>query len=84
MKRYYPQGMDPARFDQAVKELQQVVGEEWVFMDADTELQPYLDRMSAKPIDYRVPSIAVAAASVEEIQAVLTIARAYSLCQLGK
>ncbi|RLA13882.1 MAG: oxidoreductase [Gammaproteobacteria bacterium] len=79
MKRYYPQGMDHAKFDQAVKELQQVVGEEWVFLDADTELQPYLDRMSAKPIDYRVPSVAVAAASVEEIQEVLKVARAYSL-----
>ena len=79
MKRYYPEGVEQKKFDEAVTRLENIVGAEWVFTDADTELQPYLDRMSARPPEYRVPSAAVSVESIEQLREVLAVARRYQL-----
>ncbi len=72
-----PEGVSSSDFDQAIREIRKIVGDEWVFLDS--ELSPYLDHMSAVPPEYRTPSAALAPANVEETQAILKIANRFSL-----
>ena len=75
-----PQGVSPGDFAEAIRQFQATVGKDWVFTeDADVDL--YRDAYSpfwGEP-EERIPSAAVAPASVEEVQAVLKIANAFKI-----
>ena len=79
MATVLPEGVSAGDFDAAVKEMRAVVGNDWVHTDRETDLQAYVDPMSAVPRGHRMPSAAVSAASVEEIRAVLKVANKYRL-----
>ncbi len=66
-------------FKQAVAALRKAVGERWVFTDDETELRTYRDVYSTTPDAAHMPSAAVAPVTVEEIQAILKVARDYRI-----
>ncbi len=70
-----PPGLSEADFAQALAELRQAVGAEWVFSSAE-DLHAYRDSFSAAwdTAEERLASAAVAPASVEQVQAVVRIA----------
>jgi len=74
----YPPGVSQSDFDRAVVEFRAAIGEQWVFTDeADVDL--YRDAYS--PMwgegEEKIPSIAVAPASTEEVQAIMRICNNY-------
>ncbi|MBV1960643.1 MAG: FAD-dependent oxidoreductase, partial [Immundisolibacteraceae bacterium] len=77
MATMLPEGVSSSDFDQAIREIVKIIGDEWVFRDS--ELAPYLDHMSAVPAEYRMPSAALAPADIEQTQAILKIANRFSL-----
>ena len=79
MAKTLPEGVSSSDFDAAIRAIRIIVGDEWVYLDPDTDLKGYEDHMSARPSDFRTPSAAIAAGSVEEIQAVLKVANQYRL-----
>ena len=74
-----PANLTPAEYNQAIEELRQVVGAEWVVTDEQQELRTYRDVYSTLPDEANMPSAAVAPRTVEEIQAILSIARSYQI-----
>lgn len=76
--RMLPEKLSPQQFAAAVRELRAIVGDTWVFADADSTL-PYLKSLIPDPDHRHVPSGAVAPASVEEVQAILKVANKYRL-----
>ncbi len=76
--RMLPEGLPPREFAAAVAELRAIVGQQWVFADADSTL-PYTKSLIPDPDHRHVPSGAVAPASVEEVQAILKVANRYRL-----
>ena len=74
-----PETLTPAEYNQAVEELRQAVGDEWVFTDEQEELRTYRDVYSHAAARATMPSAAVAPRTVEEIQAILGIARNYQI-----
>ncbi|WP_372725027.1 FAD-binding oxidoreductase, partial [Immundisolibacter sp.] len=79
MPEYLPHGVNRDDFQSALAEIRKIVGQAWVLTDSETDLQPYLDHMSAVPPESRMPSAVIAPASVAEVQGVLQIANAYKL-----
>lgn len=70
----YPPGVSQSDFDEAVRRFQAAIGSEWVYTDeADVDL--YRDAYS--PLwgeeEEKIPSIAVAPQSTEEVQAIMRI-----------
>lgn len=64
----------------ALAEMRAVVGNEWVFVDPETELPAYYDEYSVFPAGEEiVPVGAVAPANVEQIQKIVRIARTHSV-----
>lgn len=76
--RMLPRDLDAGRFAQAVKELRAIVGDEWVFADADSTA-PYAKSFIPDVRGEHVPSGAVAPKTVEEVQAILRVANTYRL-----
>ncbi|HHX83178.1 MAG TPA: FAD-binding oxidoreductase [Pseudomonadaceae bacterium] len=74
----YPPGINSADFDRAVAEFRSAVGDPWVFTD-EADVNLYRDAYS--PLwgeeEEKIPSIAVAPASTEEVQAVMRICNNY-------
>ena len=68
-----PPGFQPQRFDKLLAEVADIVGPEWIFRNPDSTLQPYLDRMSARPPEYRMPSAAVCPATTEHTQRIVQL-----------
>ena len=79
MPEYLPPGVSREDFQSALAEIRSIVGAAWVFADPEGDLQPYLDHMSAVPPEDRMPSAAISAASVAEVQGVLQVANKYKL-----
>jgi hypothetical protein len=75
-----PPGLSETDFARAVEELQQVVGNEWVFTE-DADLDLYRDAYSPlwDEAEEKIASAAIAPQSVEEVQAVMKIANAYRI-----
>jgi len=76
----YPPGVSQADFDRAVGEFEAAIGADWVFTDeADVDL--YRDAYS--PLwgeeEEKIPSIALAPQSAEEVQALMRICNAYRI-----
>ncbi|MFX8782197.1 FAD-binding protein, partial [Acinetobacter baumannii] len=65
-------------FQEALRAMRSVVGARYVFAD-ETGLLGYHDHFAMKPIEAHMPSAAVAPRTVEEIQALLKIARDHSV-----
>ena len=74
-----PEGLSRRDFDQAMAELRSVVGQQWVFADFDQALRSYRDVYATVPDEAHMPGAAVAPRNLEEIQAILSIARNYKL-----
>lgn len=76
----YPPGVSQADFEQAVQEFRSTIGDEWVFTDeADVDL--YRDAYSPMwgEEEEKVPSIALAPQSAEEVQALVRICNQYRI-----
>lgn len=71
--------MDAATLARTLEALRAAVGEEWVMRD-ETTILGYRDPNATLGDDVFLPSMVVAPASVEEVQAVLAIANARGLC----
>jgi 4-cresol dehydrogenase (hydroxylating) len=75
-----PHGIDPKAFSAAVRELEGVVGQQWVFT---SEEDLYLYRDAYSPFwgeaEERLASAAVSPESVEQVQAILRIANAHKI-----
>ena len=76
----YPPGVSQADFDRAVSEFEAAIGADWVFTDeADVDL--YRDAYS--PLwgeeEEKIPSIALAPQSADEVQALMRICNAYQV-----
>ena len=76
--RMLPERLAPDEFTAAVRELRAIVGDAWVFADAESTV-PYLKNLIPDPDHRHVPSGAIAPASVKEVQAILKVANAYKL-----
>jgi 4-cresol dehydrogenase (hydroxylating) flavoprotein subunit len=76
--RMLPPDVNSAAFAAAVAELRAIVGNEWVFADADSTL-PYTKSFIPDLRGEHVPSGAVAPASVDEVRAILKVASKYRL-----
>lgn len=75
-----PIDVSKKEFDASIKEFKSAIGEEWVFTNED-DVGLYRDAYSShwdEP-DEPIPSIALAPASVEEVQAVVKIANKYKI-----
>jgi len=73
-----PPGLTGTAFQEALRAMRSVVGARYVFAD-ETGLLGYHDHFAMKPIEAHMPSAAVAPRTVEEIQALLKIARDHSV-----
>jgi 4-cresol dehydrogenase (hydroxylating) len=69
-----PPGFSAAQFDEACQALAAAVGEQWV-LTREPQLTPYYDPYSPGLRDRYAPSAAVLPANVDEIKAVLAVAR---------
>ena len=76
--RVLPPGLDKGNFAAALRELRAIVGEQWLFADAESTA-PYEKSFIPDPGHQHVPSGAVAPASVEEVQAILGVANKFRL-----
>lgn len=76
--RMLPAQLSADQFASALRELRAIVGDAWLFADAQSTL-PYLKSLIPDPDHRHVPSGAVAPASVEEVQAILKVANKYRL-----
>ncbi|RKF17674.1 FAD-binding oxidoreductase [Altericroceibacterium spongiae] len=76
--RMLPAEMDRDVFAAAIKELRSIVGNDWVFADAQSTVS-YNKSFIPDPEGLYLPSGAVAPASVEEVQAILKVANKYKL-----
>ncbi|MEO0031662.1 MAG: hypothetical protein RIS94_1420 [Pseudomonadota bacterium] len=76
--RQLPAHLDKGAFAAALRDLRAVVGDEWVFADAESTL-PYAKSFIPDPRHEHVPSGAVAPATVEEVQGILKVANKYKL-----
>lgn len=74
-----PEGLSQRDFNQAMAELRSVVGKQWVFTDSGSALRSYRDVYATVPDAAHMPGAAVAPRNLEEIQAVLSVARNYKL-----
>jgi 4-cresol dehydrogenase (hydroxylating) flavoprotein subunit len=73
-----PPGLSRRRFDRALAELRAIVGNDWVFADADS-IRPYEKCLIPDPTHRHVPCGAVAPASAEDVQAIVRVASRYGL-----
>ncbi|PCJ39365.1 MAG: p-cresol methylhydroxylase [SAR86 cluster bacterium] len=75
-----PAGISQRRFDSAIRELQEIVGSEWVFT-SEADVETYRDSYSIRwgHDDEYFASAAVAPASVEEVQGIVRIANEYEI-----
>ena len=78
MSGVLPQGVSAADFAQAVGELREALGAQWVFAD-DAHLHAYYDHFAMRDPDLHAPSAAVAPLGVEQVQQVLAVARKYRI-----
>lgn len=67
-----PKGIPEKTFDAAVKEFRQIVGDNNVLTDAE-QLAPYTKIMGPVPEDHHLPSGAMMATTVEEIQQIVGV-----------
>lgn len=79
MKRYLPQGLTEGDFQAALAEFERAVGKENVFADLERDIPTYLDAYSSTDDSVHTAAAAVAPRTVEEVQAVLAVARKYSI-----
>lgn len=70
--------LDPDIFAEALRAMRAIVGEQWVFSE-EPQLLGYHDHFALKPIEAHAASGAVAPANVEQIQALLKVAREHSI-----
>ena len=75
-----PPGLTPADFADALRQLEQAVGKNWVF-SSDEDVDTYRDSYSPfwHESDEPVPSAAVAPKTVDEVQQVLRVAGAHKI-----
>jgi len=73
-----PPKVSEATFTKAVAEFKKIVGSEWVFVTKE-EMAPYCKVMMATKIEDVMPSIAISATSVEQIQAILKVCNKYKI-----
>ncbi len=76
--RMLPPELDKDSFAAAVRELKAIVGERWVFADADSTIS-YKKSFIPDLRGEHIPSGAVAPGSVDEVQAILKVANTYKL-----
>jgi 4-cresol dehydrogenase (hydroxylating) len=79
MNPVYPPGLSPSDFADFVKELQGVVGKDYVFTDPQWDLPSYNDQYAMLDKSYTQASGGVAPANVTEVQGVLAVARKYNV-----
>lgn len=73
-----PKGVSEAQFTQAIEEFRTLLGDENVLVEAQ-QLAPYTKIMMPVDEAQHTPSAAITPASVEEIQAILTVCRRYKV-----
>ncbi len=76
--RMLPPELDKDSFAAAVRELKAIVGDRWVFADADSTIS-YKKSFIPDLRGEHIPSGAVAPGSVDEVQAILKVANRYKL-----
>lgn len=79
MQTVLPEGVTADVFKQAVAQMREVVGKDWVFMEDAAKLKSYKAAYSATPDEDHLPSAAVAPDGVEQIQGILKIANDYKI-----
>lgn len=79
MNKILPEGISPARFNQAVSKFKKIVGNSWVVVEEGPQLNSYNDRYPMREVQLHAPSAAVAPKNVAEIQAILAVAREYRI-----
>lgn len=78
MELIRPSGLTAATFDRALAGLRSIVGDQWVFA-TDTDRNAYADTYAMGDGREHAPSLAVAPASVEEVQAIVRLANEHKL-----
>src|SRR5689334_4243906 len=75
-----PSGVSQKEFNEALKQLEQVVGKEWVFSSA-ADVDLYRDSYSPfwHEEEERIPSAAVAPDTVEQVQKIVRIANTFKI-----
>ncbi|MEC9342022.1 MAG: FAD-binding oxidoreductase [Pseudomonadota bacterium] len=79
MTQHLPPGVTAKSFSAALTALRDIVGSDWVHASLEDGLAGYLDQMSPEPPEARIPSAAVAPASVEELQRVVRLCHQRSI-----
>lgn len=79
MAQILPEGISASVFKEALGELKEAIGPQWVFADDPERLIAYRDHFAIRDPDLTAPSAAVTPKEVEEIQKVLAIARKYKI-----
>ena len=74
-----PRSNDLTDYTEAIHRLRDIVGREHVFTDRERHLRAYEDIYATVPPEQHAPSAAVAPKTVEEIQAILAVAREHGL-----
>lgn len=74
-----PKGVTVKQIESAVAAIRAVVGEQWVFTDAATDLRAYRDAYATLPDEAFLPSAAVAPDGVEQIRKILAIANTHKV-----
>lgn len=78
MSEVLPEGVSAEAFSAAMLEMKEIVGEEWVFVDGE-DRQSYRDPYSPLEDNHFLPSAAVCALDVAQIQKILSVANAYKI-----
>jgi 4-cresol dehydrogenase (hydroxylating) len=73
-----PKGIPEQTFDVAVKEFRQILGDNNVLTDAE-QLAPYTKMMGPVPEDHHLPSGALMATTVEQIQQIVGVCNKYKV-----
>lgn len=79
MDSVYPQGISVSDFNSFIKELQALVGQNYVFTDPTWDIPSYNDQYAMLDKSLTQASGAVAPANVKEVQGVLAIATKYKV-----
>ena len=70
MAQILPEGISASVFKEALGELKEAIGPQWVFADDPERLIAYRDHFAIRDPDLTAPSAAVTPKEVEEIQKV--------------
>lgn len=76
-EKLLPEGFSLSQFEEAIAELEDILGRGRVFTDDLNELRAYRDVYATTADELHMPSAAIAPESVEEIQKILAVARKF-------